>query len=301
MQDRTCFQDVRWRRMAWAAGIAVVLCVLVAADGLAQGRGDRLNQIIERAERGQVIFNGEGYQMLPDQEHDVFGVLKLEPALAALRPEGSTRPTLAPVVRVGMEAGQQNKHYVKQLLDAGLMGLILPQVQTAEQVYEFVSAMRYPPQQGGRWYAGEPVGRRGFLSSRAAQLWGLSTDEYARKADVWPLNPEGELLAIALIETKEAVEDIEEILEVPGLGAVLLGLGDLSMSLGVGTPAANPTHPEVMAAMGRVAQACAAHRSRGGKVICGSYQAPEGLEAAIVNGFTMFTSSRGDYRGDLRD
>ena len=234
MQDRTCFQDVRWRRMAWAAGIAVVLCVLVAADGLAQGRGDRLNQIIERAERGQVIFNGESYQMLPDQEHDVFGVLKLEPALAALRPEGSTRPTLAPVVRVGMEAGQQNKHYVKQLLDAGLMGLILPQVQTAEQVYEFVSAMRYPPQQGGRWYAGEPVGRRGFLSSRAAQLWGLSTDEYARKADVWPLNPEGELLAIALIETKEAVEDIEEILEVPGLGAVLLGLGDLSMSLGVG-------------------------------------------------------------------
>ncbi|MBI4539875.1 MAG: hypothetical protein HY704_10250 [Gemmatimonadetes bacterium] len=258
-----------------------------------------MNGITERAERGQLIFNGESWQMLPDQEHDVFGLLRLEPALAALRPEGSARPTLAPVVRVGMEAGQQEKHYVKQLLDAGLMGLILPQIETAEQLREFIAAMRYPPQQRGRWYGGEPAGKRGWSPGRAAQFWGVSTEEYARKADVWPLNAEGELLAMILIETKQAVDNIAELLEVPGLGVVLVGMGDLSMSLGLGTPAANQNHPDVMAAVDRVAQACAAHRSSGGKVICGRYQTAEGLEAAIAKGFTMFTSQRGDYRGDL--
>ena len=305
MQDKSCFLDAGTRRVVWVTSLAVLLAGVLAGcspvqESLAQqGQGGRLNGVIERAEQGELIFNGESWQMLPDQEHDVFGLFKLESALATLRPEGSTRPTLAPVVRVSMEAGQQEKHRVKQLLDAGLMGLILPQVETAEQVREFVSAMRYPPQQEGRWYSGEPRGRRGWSPGRAAQLWGVSTEEYAPKADVWPLNLEGELLAMILIETKQAVDNIEEILEVPGLGAALVGMGDLSMSLGVGTPASNQDHPDVMAAVDRVAAACAAHRAGGGKVICGRYQTPEGLEAAIDKGFTMFTSERGDYRGDL--
>ena len=298
MQDETC---ARWRQFVRATGMAIVLCGLFAGEGRAQERGGRLNTLIEQAEQGQIIFSGESYRMLPDLEHDLFGLLRPESALAALRPEGSTQPTLAPVVRIGMEAGHQDKHYVKQLLDVGLMGLILPQVQTAEQVREFVSAMRYPPQQEGRWFGGDPEGGRGFQATRAAEFWGVSQDEYARRAEVWPLDPEGELLAIAMIETKAAVENIEEILEVPGLGAILLAQADLSMSLGVGTPAANPSAPEVMAAVDQVAQACAAHRDRGGKVICGRYQTPEGVEAAVAKGFTMFTSRRGDYRSDLRE
>ena len=75
----------------------------------AQERGGRLNTLIERAEQGQVIFSREAYQMMPDLEHDLFGLLRLESVLAALRPEGSTQPTLAPVVRIGMEAADQDK------------------------------------------------------------------------------------------------------------------------------------------------------------------------------------------------
>jgi len=288
------------RQMVWAIGLAVAVCgVLTTHPSAQEGRaepGVRLNGIIERAERGQLIFEGESFRMLPDQEHDLFGLLKLGSALADLRPEGSAHPTLAPVVRIGMEAGEQEKQLVKQYLDAGLMGLILPQVKTPDEVLEFVRSMRYPPQ--GSYFSDGPEGVRGFSPGRGAALWGATTADYMRKADLWPLDPAGELLAIVLLETKEGVENIDAILEVPGLGAVLVGLGDLSLSFGVGTPAPNQTHPKVQAAIKRVSEACAAHHKRGGKVICGRYQTPEGLEAAIDLGFTMFTSERGTYRGD---
>jgi len=69
----------------------------------------------------------------------------------------------------------------------------------------------------------------------------VTTAEYAVKADVWPLNPAGELMAIVMIESREGVRNIDEILKVPGLGAALIAGGDLGVSLGVGP---NPTAPE---------------------------------------------------------
>ncbi len=125
-------------------------------------------------------------------------------------------------------------------------------------------------------------------------------DTYMRKADLWPLNPDGELLAIVLLETKEQVEHIEQLLELPGLGAVLFGTADMSMNYGLGTPAPPDSHPLILANIERYARACAAHHARGGKVICGAYQTPQGLANAVKQGFTMFTSQRGDYRGDVR-
>lgn len=301
MQSKAVVRDADRRQRVRAIGLAVAVCSLLLSGFLApqQGaaQGVRLNGIIERAEKGKLIFEGESWRMLPDQEHDVFGIFKLEESLRALRPWGSARPTLAPVVRIGMEATHQEKHIVKQYLDAGLMGLIIPQAKTPDDILQFVRAMRYPPQ--GNYYSKGPAGLRGWSPTNAARLWGLSVDEYMRKADLWPLNPEGELLAIMLVETKEGVQNISEILEVPGLGAVLMGLADLSMSLGVGTPNANMTDPAVVAAVDRVAAACAAHHKKGGKVICGRYQMPDGLETAIAKGFTMFTSGRGGYRADL--
>ena len=191
------------RQTFWAAGLAVTACCVLAwfpfanqelhAEGAEQaGEVGRLNGIIERAERGELNFNGESWQMLPDQEHNLFGVLELRSALAELRPEGSMHPTRAPVVRMSMEANRFEKHRVKQYLDAGLMGLILSQVKTPEEVYEFVQSMRYPPQ--GSHYPEGPEGTRGFAPTRATQFWGVDMDTYMRKSDVWPLNPNGELL-----------------------------------------------------------------------------------------------------------
>ena len=303
-------RDSNRRQALGAAGLVVTAFCVLASFSLAnrevraeraEQAGDvgRLNGIIERAERGELNFNGESWQMLPDQEHDIFGLLALQSALAELRPEGSPYPTRTPVVRMSMEANRFEKHRVKQYLDVGLMGLILSQVKTREEVYEFVQSMRYPPQ--GSHYPEGPEGTRGFAPTRATQFWGVDMDTYMRKADVWPLNPNGELLALVMLETKEAIENIDEILEVPGLGGVLIGMSDMSMSYGLGTPAPPGDHPVIREAIQKVADACAAHHARGGKVICGAYQTPQGLETAIEEqAFTMFTFGRGEYRRDLQ-
>ena len=308
MQEQSQWDSKR-RRALRAAGLAVIACCVLAwfffanrevqAERAGQaGEVGRLNGIIERTERGGLSFNGESWQMLPDQEHNIFGLLELQSTLAELRPEGSMHPTRTPVVRMSMEANRFEKHRVKQYLDVGLMGLILSQVKTPEEVYEFVQSMRYPPQ--GSHYPEGPQGTRGFAPTRATQFWGVDMATYMRKADVWPLNPNGELLALVMLETKEAIENIDEILEVPGLGGVLIGTSDMSMSYGLGTPAPPGDHPVIREAIRKVADACAAQHARGGKVICGAYQTPQGLETAIEEqGFTLFTFGRGDYRGDL--
>ena len=73
--------------------------------------------------------------------------------------------------------------------------------------------------------------------------------EYGVKADLWPLNPGGELLAVAMIESAEAIKNIDQILSVPGLGGILIGPSDMSMDMGVGKGPglADPAAPEVEA------------------------------------------------------
>ena len=88
-----------------------------------------------------------------------------------------------------------------------------------------------------------------------------------------------------MIETREAIEDIDEILSVPGLGGALIGPADLSLSLGVGTPAANGQAPEVEDATAKVGQACVTHN-----VICGSFGSPD-VELRLQQGFRLFTRS----------
>jgi 4-hydroxy-2-oxoheptanedioate aldolase len=83
----------------------------------------------------------------------------------------------------------------------------------------------------------------------------LGREDYYRLADAWPLDPQGEILVVLQIETREGVENIEEIVSVPGIGAVLVGSWDLSTSLGV---PGEVEGPEVSLAVEAVLQACLA-------------------------------------------
>lgn len=102
---------------------------------------------------------------------------------------------------------------IKRVLDMGAHGLILPLVRTRADVERAFRFGRYPPD-----------GDRGVGGERAVQ-WGLTFREYLEVAN-------DETLLIPLIETHEAVEEIDEILAVPGLEAIFFGPADLSASSG---------------------------------------------------------------------
>ncbi|PON10552.1 aldolase, partial [Candidatus Entotheonella serta] len=139
-------------------------------------------------------------------------------------------PAVTPIVRIPPNQGQSN-WVAKQVLDIGLYGIIWPHVDTVEDAYNAVAAMRYPRVEGRPLR--EPFGRRGDAPRRAVTYWGLTQQEYYDRADVWPLNPQGELLCGLMIESPEGIGNLPKMLkEVPGIGVVFTGEGDLSQELG---------------------------------------------------------------------
>jgi 4-hydroxy-2-oxoheptanedioate aldolase len=151
-----------------------------------------------------------------------------------------------------------NAWIVKQALDIGLSGVIFNTIDTKEQLIHALQYMRYPQQKTSKYP--NPQGLRGYGPGNAVFAWGISSAEYERRADLWPLNPEGDLLAIAMIETTEALKNVNDIASVPGLGAIFIGAGaDLRQSLGVPGDA-----PELEAARQIILQACLKQ-----KVACG--------------------------------
>ena len=168
---------------------------------------------------------------------------------AALQAKGNVQPNVALFARFPPEADESD-WVVKQALDIGLMGVVFNGVDTPEQALTAVRTMRYPPLRGAP--RPEPRGIRGYGTAAAAYAWGVSAAEYERRADVWPLNPDGDLLAIVMIESAEGLKNVDEIAAVPGVGALFLGAGsDLSRSLGV-----PPTSPELETAFQQILAAC---------------------------------------------
>jgi 4-hydroxy-2-oxoheptanedioate aldolase len=106
---------------------------------------------------------------------------------------------------------------IGQQLNAGAMGIVLVDVQNAEEVRQGIAAMRFKSQGGTR---PDNVGN-------APALWGMSEKEYREKADLWPLNPNGELLNFTIVESKEGLAHIREIAAVKGVGVLFPGAGTL--------------------------------------------------------------------------
>jgi 4-hydroxy-2-oxoheptanedioate aldolase len=160
---------------------------------------------------------------------------------------GSWRRQVTPLARIPANGVEMNQSFAKQVLDRGVYGVIWPHVATVEQAYNAVASCRYARPKNAPLY--EPKGVRGDGPANAARYWGLSQAEYYAKADVWPLAPQGEILVGLMIESTQAIENLDDILaNVPGIGFVLIGEGDLSQELGLPR---QYEHPEVLDAMRR--------------------------------------------------
>ena len=123
-----------------------------------------------------------------------------------------------------------NAWVFKQALARGVHGILLCHAEDPEAVRTLVQVCRYAfrGETGGA-----PEGRRGAGGQgMAACAWGVDVDEYARRADLWPLNPEGELMIGLKIENRRALERVDDTLTVPGVAFAEWGPGDMHMSFG---------------------------------------------------------------------
>jgi 4-hydroxy-2-oxoheptanedioate aldolase len=155
--------------------------------------------------------------VIVDNEHGPAGIESTEHMLRAARGAG-----IIPVVRT-LEAD------ILRILDIGASAIQVPQVNTAEQARRIVAAAKYPP-----------VGNRGAaFSTRAAGYGFFGGDAHIKASN------EGTSV-IVMAETRTAIENIDEIVAVPGVDAVFFGPNDLSFSLG---HPGQMQHPEVVAAI----------------------------------------------------
>jgi 4-hydroxy-2-oxoheptanedioate aldolase len=168
---------------------------------------------------------------------------------------GSPAPAVTPMVRIPPNGDEQNQWLAKQALDLGAYGIVWPHVSTVDQAYNAVASCRYPRLKTAPRY--EPAGARGDGPTAAVRYWGLTQQEYYAKADVWPLDPAGEILVILMIEDTVGIANLDDMLKrVPGIGVILIGEGDLSQELG---RPRQYEHPEVLDAMAHIVETCKKH------------------------------------------
>ena len=146
----------------------------------------------------------------------------------------ATKPEVTPLARVPWN----DPAIIMKLLDAGAYGIICPMINNREQAERFAGAMRYAPQ-----------GYRSFGPPRGLLYGG---PDYAAKSNET-------VIAFAMIETAEAMGNLDAIMSTPGIDAIYVGPNDLSISLGY-PPSAEPKEPEVVEAMHAI---CAAAKRNG--------------------------------------
>jgi 4-hydroxy-2-oxoheptanedioate aldolase len=142
---------------------------------------------------------------------------------------------IAPLVRVP----KGEYALATRLLDTGAMGIIMPHVDSADEARELVQKLKYHPI--GRRSVASIMPHFNFASVNVAEL----TETINRTS-----------LVVAMIESREAIDNIDEIAAVDGIDVLMLGIGDLSYELGMHSGANNP---QMLAEVRKVAAACKAH------------------------------------------
>src|SRR6266699_4024075 len=258
----------------------------------------RLNPAIRALESGKPAFvtftaaevgaaqsiGAAGYDAVVfEMEHNPYDIRTLRDCMqymldrAQILKSGSLAPAVAPMVRIPPNGGELNQFIAKQVLDSGVYGIVWPHVSTVEEARNAVSACRYPRPRSAAYF--EPAGQRGDAPAAAARYWGLKQQEYYARADVWPLNPQGEILVAIMCEEVRAIKNLPNMLEqVPGIGVVIIGEGDLSQDLGFPR---QYDHPEIAAAIDEILAICKQYN-----VACGHpHVDSKNIETLLEKGF----------------
>ncbi len=242
----------------------------------------RINRCVELLESGQPVYydrvgvtdlsyeagrdlSGTWADFLRIEfEHQALDGIALYDFMRGLRDAGPTRsghPTPAvlctlPATGKSEDEVRVNAWQIRHILTAGVHGLYLSHVQDAQAVRAFVEAVRFPHHTIGLGN-GLGVGTRGHGGEdRAAEIWGLDRIEYMRRADPWPLNPDGELMLGVKIEDPLGFEQADLAMATPGITFGEWGPGDMGLFLGHPEWKDAPYSPEMEEAWQTVKRAC---------------------------------------------
>jgi 4-hydroxy-2-oxoheptanedioate aldolase len=216
----------------------------------------RINKCIELIEQGQPVFSTgasaltyeagrEMAQTWADMiqvefEHHAFDTIGLYKFMQGLHdggptPSGHPTPTVIctlPSNCISPEEVRYNAWQSRHVLAAGVHGILHTHARSAEAVKWFVATCRYPFQTIGL-DKGIPEGLRGGGGQgQPAVIWDIGPNEYVRRADPWPLNPDGELFLGLKIEDRHSLPDVDRIAGIPGISWAEWGPGDMGMSFG---------------------------------------------------------------------
>lgn len=183
-------------------------------------------------------------------------------------------------MEVAPDPAAANARIGKQL-NEGVTGVVLVGVESAKEVEQGLAAMRFKSKGGTR---SDDVGG-------APARWGMSEKEYKEKADVWPLNPKGELVNFTIVESKEGLAHIREIAAVKGIGVLFPGAGTLRRVFSEPDASGKLTFNEAAweAAIQSVLAACKEF-----KVACGYPAGAADIEMRMKQGFSVFVIGWGE-------
>ena len=166
-------------------------------------------------------------------------------------------------------------------LNLGVSGIMFVTVESAAEARAGIAAMRFKSKGGTR---PDDVGQ-------APKMWGLSEKDYREKADLWPLNPNGELINWTIVESKEGLAHVREIAAVPGIGVLWPGAGTLRGVFSTTGPDGTRKLDEAAweAAIQQVLSACKEF-----KIACGFPANPTDIEMRMKQGFNVFVMGWGE-------
>jgi 4-hydroxy-2-oxoheptanedioate aldolase len=247
----------------------------------------RINKVIDLLEQDEPVYytgpSSRGYEggkqdaqtwadfINYDFEHGPFDMTALRAYMQGLVDGGPTKSghrtpgvvVTLPVTGTSEAVIRANAWQIAHVLSAGVHGILLCHAEDPAAVRALVECARWPTATIGVGEGGLGRGRQGNgAQGYAARIWGLSPVDYIKKADPWPLNPDGELFLGLKIENRHALERCEESLAVPGIAFAEWGPGDMGLSFGHLDRHDPPYPPEMQAARARVRDGCKANGLR---------------------------------------
>ncbi len=202
------------------------------------------------------------------------GALTKTPFLRLPAPLVVKAPKIAPDTAKAVEN-------ISRELNLGVSGVMFVEVESADEVRQGLAAMRFKSKGGTR---PDDVGA-------APAYWGMTEAQYKQKADLWPLNPDGELVNWTIVESKEGLAHVREIAAVKGIGVLWPGAGTLRGVFST-TNAAGERVVDMVAWENAIQQVLAACKEF--NVPCGFPANAADIEMRMKQGFSVFVMNWGD-------